>query len=200
MNINKVTVLIVFISLTGLLLSGWSEITNGKIETICLRESDTLHVRIHNNSNQNVYVPVRYLPTSYIDDTKIHLEVKDRPEYNKGAYYTYKNLFPFPFVTNTKINGVEPDTTEFFVKQTDYYNQFVVPEFYELKPDSVYYQKIVFKIPKGINSIKLAYYTEDFHSWSDKKVYTKSDFIKFDSLFLGYSKSDIVNTYYVQKK
>lgn len=176
-----------------------SDFKNEGVTTICVRDSDTLYIKITNNSEKSIYIPSSYEGIYNLDNDSVFIEAIGRPRFNTEKYHMYSKLFPFVFFTVRKIENVEPDTIEEAIDQTYYFNQFLVGDFEEVMPNSSCIKKIVFYVPNCARKVNVAYYDENFHIWKGGKNvnYNLGDFLKFDSLFLNYSSSNIYNAYYI---
>lgn len=171
-----------------------------QVALMCLRDFDTLHIKVLNNSRDTIYIPSDFTGTFNVDSDTIFLEVVDKPKYNTVYYYRYSKIFPFEIYTAKKILGQLPDTTIKVVYQTYYYNQFIVRSFIAICPDSTYNASITFNVPQRANIVQAVYYKRSFNSWlgRDSINYLLGDFIRFDSLNAKYVSTHIFNRFYVK--
>lgn len=175
------------------------QVENSNVSVVCLRDADTIYIRIANNSKYNIYIPKRYIGTFNADNDTIALEILDKPKYNTNYYYGYKNVFPFEVVTAQKINGYSADTVIKITKQTYYFNQFKSPSFKTIKPDSFVVESIIFNVPKRSNIVKLVFYKKVFSDNEniDSLSYSFEKFVQFDSINANYATAPIINRFYM---
>jgi hypothetical protein len=159
------------------------------VSLICLKENDTLYVKVTNHTGKVIYVPKEYDGDYTNNDDTLHLETNHKPEYNTSYYYRYSNIFPFKFYTTRKIEGYEPDTVEIYKKQTYFFNQFRVQSLIPVPSDSFYIVRLQFDAPKYTTIAKAVFYYKPFLNKDrlDRVDYSLDDFVKFDS----------TNAYYV---
>lgn len=171
---------------------------DGKVSFVCLKENDTLFIKVTNNTPSVIYIPKEYDGDYTNNDDTLHLETHSKPEYSTTYYYKYKNIFPFEFYTTKKIQGYTPDTIEQYKKQTYFYNQFRVQPILSIKPDSSYMVTLVFNTPKYANVAKAVFYTKLFLNKEriEKVDYTLEDYVQFDSLNAKYVTSPIIMRYH----
>ncbi|HMJ48089.1 MAG TPA: hypothetical protein VK498_12220 [Ferruginibacter sp.] len=158
------------------------------VSLVCLKENDTLNIRITNHTGKTIHIPKEYDACYTLNSDTLHLETIGKVEFNTDYYYLYKNIFPFEFYTTKKIADHVPDSIEKHVKQTFFYNQFRVQAILPLLPDSSYIIRLQFNVPKYANTVKAVYYYNTFLDKSrlDKVDYFLEDFVKFDSLNANY--------------
>lgn len=162
--------------------------TVSRVSFICLKENDTLDIKITNHTGQIIHIPKAYDGCYTVNSDTLHLETIDKVEYSTDFYYLYKNIFPFEFYTTKRIIENVPDSVVKHVKQTYYYNQFRVQPILPLLPDSSYTMRLQFNVPKYANTIKAVYYFKPFLNKEhlEKVDYFLDDFLKFDSLNANY--------------
>lgn len=169
-----------------------------KVSLICLKENDTLFIKVINNTDSMIYIPKEYDGDYTNNDDTLHLETHSKPEYSTTYYYKYKNIFPFEFYTTKKIQGYIADTVEQYKKQTYFYNQFRVQPILGIKPDSSYTVTLVFNAPKYATIVKAVFYNKQFLNKEriEKVDYVLEDYIQFDSLNAKYVTSPIIMRYH----
>ncbi len=170
----------------------------GKVNLICLKENDTLFIKVVNNTDSIIYIPKEYDGDYTNNDDTLHLETNSKQEYSTTYYYKYKNVFPFEFYTTKKIQGYTPDTVEHYRKQTFFYNQFRVQPIFGIMPDSAYTVKLVFNTPKYATVVKAVFYNKQFLNKErvEKIDYVLEDYLEFDSLNAKYITSPIIMRYH----
>ncbi len=101
------------------------------------------------------------------------------------------------FIQREKIDGYKPDKTVKDQQQYTYFNQFRVGPFLPIKPDSSYFAKLVFNVPKHTNIMQAVYYKKPFVTRErlDKVDYSYEDFLKFDSINANYVNTQILVRY-----
>ncbi len=170
-----------------------------QVGLICVRDLDTLHIRLSNNTDDTVYIPSSFTGTYNVDNDTVFLEVIDKLRFNTDYYYGYFKSFPFKIYTARKLAGQTPDTIIKVVNQTYYFNQFLTRPFITLYPDSTYIQSITFDVPKRANILQVVYYYKSFNSWLGRDSnYLLEDFIRFDSLNAKYVSTYIVNRFFIE--
>lgn len=165
-----------------------------KVSIICLKENDTLHVKMINYSPDTIFIPKQYDGDFTNNDDTLYLETQHKPQHNTTYYYLYKSIFPFDFFTTRKIDGYEPDSVEVFTKQSYFYNQFRVQDIISVAPDSSYMVRLQFDAPKYATIVKAVYYDRKFLNSSNYE-YTIEDYLKFDSLHAKYTSGQILIRY-----
>jgi hypothetical protein len=160
------------------------------VSLVCLKENDTLFIKIINNTDSVIFVPKEYDGDYTNNDDTLHLETHNKPEYSTTYYYRYRNIFPFEFYTTRKIEGYKPDTIEQVKKQTYFYNQFRVQPILPVKPDSSY--------TKYTTVVNAVFYNRQFLDKEriEKVNYSLEDYIKFDSLNAKYVTAPITIRYH----
>ena len=156
----------------------------GTVSIVCLKENDTLNIKITNHTGKIIHIPDEYEGCYTVNSDTLYLETTGKAEFGMNYYYRYKDIFPFEFFTTKKIEGYVPDSVEKYPKQIYYFNQFRLPPILEIFPDSSYTMRLEFNVPKYANTIKTVYY---FKPFLDKERVAKfdyllGDFLKFDSL------------------
>ena len=189
---------IVLISIIAIFSCKEVKVETSPISLICVRDFDTLHIKILNNSKDTIYITSDFTGTFNTDGDTIFFEVVDKPKYNTEYFYRYSKIFPFEIYTARKIAGQVADTTIKVVYQTYYFNQFRVSPFLAIYPDSTFIQSMVFKVPKGANIARAVYYRKSFSNWlgQDSSNYLLKDFVRFDSLNAKYVSTPIMNRFY----
>ena len=154
------------------------------VSIVCLKENDTLNIKITNNTGKIIYIPKEYEGCYTVNSDTLYLETTNKVEFGTDYYYRYKDIFPFEFFTTKKIAGYVLDSVEKHVNQIYYFNQFRLPPILELSPNSSYTMRLEFNVPKYANSIKAVYYYKSFLDKErvEKVEYLLGDFLKFDSL------------------
>jgi hypothetical protein len=171
------------------------------ITIACVRDNDTIHLKITNNTSDTLYIPPSYIGTYNTDGDTIFLEMVDKPRFNTNNYYLYKKLLPFGVYLTKKIAGVIPDSTITVQSQTYYFNQFLVQPFTIVLPHSSYITSIVFYVPKGPGILQAVYYKQPFHPGNKEPKtanYLLEDWIKFDSTNAKYASCEIANRVYLK--
>lgn len=168
------------------------------VSLFCLKENDTLFIKIINNTDNVIFVPKEYDGDYTNNDDTLHLETHSKPKYSITYYYRYKNIFPFEFYTTRQIEGHKSDTIEQVKKQTYFYNQFRVQPILPVKPDSSYTVKLVFNVPKYTTVVNAVFYGRQFLDKEriEKVDYSLEDYIKFDSLNAKYATAPITIRYH----
>jgi hypothetical protein len=168
-----------------------------KVSLLCLKDSDTLYLKIINHSSDTIYIPKEYDGDCTNNDDTLHLETNNKPQYNTTYYYKYTRVFPFEFYTTKQIPGYKPDTIEQYKKQTYFFNQFRVQPILPILPDSALNITIKFDVPKYATIVKAVFYTKPFLNKDllDKVAYTLEDFTKFDTQNAKYVTSPILIRY-----
>lgn len=154
------------------------------VSIVCLKENDTLDIKIINHTGKTIFIPKQYHGCYTINSDTLYLETTDKDEYGVDYYYEYKNIFPFDFFTTKRIPGYIPDSVEKHISQTAFYNQFRVQPILPLLPDSSYTIRLQFNIPKHVYVAKAVYYYIPFLNKEqlDRVDYLREDFLKFDSI------------------
>lgn len=180
--------------------SNKSKITEASkgVSLICLKENDTLHIKVINNTDSVIYIPKEYDGDFTNNDDTLHLETHSKTKYNTTYYYRYRDIFPFEFYTTRLIEGYKPDTIEQFKKQTFFYNQFRVQSILPIRPNSSYTATLVFNVPKYTTIVSAVFYNRQFLDSEkiEKIEYSLEDYIKFDSLNAKYVEAPIVIRYH----
>jgi hypothetical protein len=155
-----------------------------KVSMICLKDNDTIYVKVINGSDSAIFIPQQYTPNFSDNDDTLHFETVDKPKYSISYYYKYKSIFPFEFYTARRINGYKPDTIERYKKQYIFFNQFRVGPMISIKPGSSYIEKLEFNVPKYVNVLQAIYYPKPFSSKNrlNRFDYSYGDFSRFDSI------------------
>jgi len=168
------------------------------INLVCLKENDTLFIKVTNNTDSVIFIPKEYDGDYTNNDDTLHLETHSKPEYSTTYYYRYRNIFPFEFYTTRQIEGYKPDTIEQVKKQTYFYNQFRVQPILPIKPDSSYTVTLVFNVPKYTTVVNAVYYDRQFLDKErfEKVDYSLEDYVKFDSLNARYVTAPITIRYH----
>src|ERR1700733_9013305 len=97
-----------------------------EVSIICLKDNDTVYVKVINGSDSVIFIPQQYTPNFTVNDDTLHFETIDKSKYSTSYYYKYKSILPFEFYTARKIEGYKPDTVERYKKQYIFFNQFRV--------------------------------------------------------------------------
>lgn len=133
------------------------------VSIVCLKENDTLNVKITNYTGKVIHIPKKYDGCYTLNNDTLYLETTGgKAEFGTDYYYRYKNIFPFEFFTTKKIVGYVPDSVERHVNQIIYFNQFKLQPILPLSPDSSYTMRLQFNVPKYANTIKAVYYYKPF--------------------------------------
>jgi len=174
-----------------------NKIIQKKVSLICLRESDTVYVKITNSTDSIIYIPEKYNVDFTNNDDTLHFETVNKPKYGTTYYYKYKSIFPFEFYSTRKISGYKADTIEQYSKQVFFFNQFRVQPILPISPGSSYIVKLEFDVPKYSNIIQAVYYKKPFLNKErlTKFDYTITDFLKFDSINAIHVNSPILIRY-----
>lgn len=171
----------------------------GELSIVCLRESDTLYLRIKNSSKDTIYIPEEYTGTYNVDVDTTFLETLDKVKYSTNYYYRYRNVFPFDFYSSKVLEGFKYDSVVQIVDQTYFFNQFMKPSLIPLYPDSAYFKRVVFHIPQNSNFIKAVYYRKTFNYSLQRdsvdRLFLK--FLEFDSLYSKYAIAPLINRYHL---
>lgn len=164
----------------------------------CMRGTDTVYVRIANNSKDTIFVPSSYEGAFYVDGDSLFLEAVPKPEYYKSIFYKYSKVFPFEVYTARIIPGQVPDTVIKINYQAYFFNQFRMRPFVPLYPGSIHIQTVVFNVPQRADIVRVVYYKKSFANWlgKDSLNYQLDDFIRFDSAEAKYLTDTIFNRYY----
>lgn len=167
------------------------------VSLICLRDNDTVYVRITNKTDSTIYIPKNYCPDYTVNSDTLHFEVVNKAEYGVNNYYRYKSIFPFDFYTTEKIKNYVPDTIVMHKEQTYFYNQFRIQQFLLIKPDSSHIMKLQFDVPNHAKIVQAVYYDKPFLNKNalDKAEYSLSDFLKFDSTYVKKTDAPILTMY-----
>ena len=162
----------------------------------CVRDADTIHVKITNSSEDTIYIPTRYVGTYNTNSDTIFLETVDKPGFNRNNYYRYSKLFPFEVYVTKPIPGKKPDSTISIVDQTYLFNQFLVGPFTVVLPHSTNISSCVFYVPQRPDILQAVYYKTPFHLGNKERRaanYLLQDWIAFDSLNAKYVTCEIAN-------
>jgi hypothetical protein len=164
----------------------------------CVRDNDTIHLKITNNTDDTLYIPPTYLGTYNSNSDTIFLEMVDKPRFNKNNFYLYKKLFPFEVYLTSQIAGENPDSIITVTSQTYYFNQFNVRPFAVILPHSSHITTTSFYVPQGSDIAHAVYYKKPFFSENKEKPgsHLLDDWIKFDSVNAKYLTCEIINRAY----
>ena len=154
------------------------------VSVVCLKENDTLNIKITNNTGKIIHIPKVYDGCYTVNSDTLYLETVDKVEFGTDYYYRYNNIFPFEFFTTKKVAGYVPDSVEKHINQIYFFNQFRLQPILPLSPDSSYTMRLQFNVPKYANTIRAVYYYKPFLNKErlEKFDYLLGDFLKFDSL------------------
>jgi hypothetical protein len=154
------------------------------VSIVCLKENDTLNIKITNHTGKTIYIPKEYEGCYTVNSDTLYLETTGKTEFGTDYYYRYKDIFSFEFFTTKKIAGHVPDSVEKHVNQVYFFNQFRLQPILPLSIDSSYTMKLQFNVPKYANTIRAVYYYKPFLNKErlEKFDYFLDDFLKFDSL------------------
>lgn len=169
-----------------------------RVGIICLRNDDTLNIKIINKGKDTIYVPEEYNSDFTLNDDTLHLVTIHKEKFALSSYYIYKNIFPFEIVTTKMIEGHKPDEIQYFHKQINFFNQFRVRPFISITPGSFYIMSLKYvSIPKEVILIDATYYTKSFFSEHsiNRFEYTHDDFKKFDSINAQFISTPILINY-----
>jgi hypothetical protein len=169
------------------------------ITMICVRDKDTIHLKINNNTADTIYIPERYIGTYNAGNDTIFLETIDKPKFNKDYFYLYKRQFPFEMYLSKKIQDLTPDSTIVIEYPTYYFNQFLVSPFSVVPPHSTHISSTVFYVPMGANICNVVYYKTPFFVGNKKPLtanYLLEDWVRFDSINAKYLTSEIADRIY----
>ncbi|QTE38814.1 hypothetical protein J3L18_07035 [Mucilaginibacter gossypii] len=162
----------------------------------CLKDNDTIYVKITNNTDSIIYVPPKYTPDFTNNDDTLHFETVNKAKYSITRYYRYKNVLPFEFHTTREIKGISADSVEEHRSPVTFYNQFRVQPMHDIKPGASYIEKIEFNVPKYVNVLQVVYYSRPFlNSYQKYILYSYKDFMAFDSLYASYVNTSILIRY-----
>lgn len=170
---------------------------NEKVSIVCLKDSDTLYVKITNHTGKTIHIPKEYDGCYTLNNDTLYLETNPKIEFSTDYYYRYNDVFPFEFFTTRQIPDQKPDSTEKHVKQVFFYNQFRLQPIIKVSQDSSYIVTLHFDVPKYATIVKAVYYNEPFLDKDriDRFDYSLKDFQKFDSLNAKYTIAPIFVRY-----
>jgi len=178
--------------------TGSRESINGGISFFCLRDSNKLHVKIFNKSNDTLFVPSQFIGTYMIGGDTIFLETTDKPKFGTTFLYKYRNVMPFEFFTTRKIMVEEPDSINKIFSQFSYVNQFGLGKVDTILPNTNHYQMVNFDVPKNSSFVSLVFYRKSLDEWKKEhnNSYSLNDFEEFDSLAANHIYTKIFDRYY----
>ena len=166
------------------------------VSLFCLKDNDTVYVKIINNADSSIYIPQKYTPDYTNNDDTIHFETVNKFKYGVTRYYRYKNVLAFEFYTTREIKGIKPDSVEEYKSQVTFFNQFRVQTMHEIKPGSAYIEKLEFYVPKDVNVLQAVYYKRPFLRKNQINAqYSFSDFVAFDSTYGNHIHTPILIRY-----
>lgn len=169
----------------------------GNVSVVCVRENDTLFLKIENHTKDSIYIPESYDVDFTVNEDTIYLSGVNKIKYSTDYYYYYKKVFPFPFYSVKQIQGYRPDSVLSNRQQTYYFNQFIATRLISVPKDSFVFQKMSFNIPP-YSIAAVTYYTKPFidniHTWNVN--YSLEDFLRFDSLRGRNVITQVVKRYY----
>jgi hypothetical protein len=172
------------------------EFKQGRVSLFCLKDNDTVYVKIVNDTDSSIYVPQEYAPDFTNNDDTLHFETVNKFKYGVTRYYRYKNVLPFEFYTAREIKGIKADSIEEYKSQVTFFNQFRVQPMHDIKPGSSYTEKLEFNVSKYLNMLQAVYYKTPFLQKNQINAqYSYHDFLVFDSLRANYVNAPILVRY-----
>ncbi|SEO38109.1 MULTISPECIES: hypothetical protein [unclassified Mucilaginibacter] len=172
------------------------EVRQRRVSLFCLKENDTVYVKITNNTDSTIYIPGKYMPDFTNNDDTLHFETINKFKYGVTRYYRYKHVLAFEFYTTREINGIKADSVEEYKSQVTFFNQFRVLPMRDIKPGSSFIERLEFDVPRYVTVGQAVYYKSPFFQKNQiNSQYLYKDFLLFDSLRANYVNAPVLNRY-----
>lgn len=142
------------------------------ISVYCFRQGiNDITYRIENHSPTSIYVPINYSIQFYGVADTLYFESIYKKQYSERTYYYY-NQNGKTYKVSGKIPGLKEDSVR---KETSTvsYNQFIAPQFLEIKPGAFLINSQRLNIPLGVNKAVFIVYKTKYKGQNSYEEYIK---------------------------